>query len=224
MSKVETKIADLEERLSKTAINKHTMKSICYIKAQLAKLRTQQVEIMSSKKGGGSGFSIKKSGDATVAFIGFPSVGKSSLLNVLTFERTKSKVAAYDFTTIRAIPGMMDIESAKIQLIDLPGIILGAASGKGRGKEILGVVRSADLILIIINFREDGTLNVNDLYKIRKELFDVGIRLNEKPPRMQIKLRSKGGVGITSQVKQTLMTDDMIKVLGRRHKEGRLYG
>lgn len=218
MSKVEAKIADLEERLNKTAINKHTMKSICYIKAQLAKLRTQQVEIMSSKKGGGSGFSIKKSGDATVAFIGFPSVGKSSLLNVLTRNRTKSKVAAYDFTTIKAIPGMMDIESAKIQLIDLPGIILGAASGKGKGKEILGVVRSADLILIIINFREDGTLNVNDLYKIRKELFDVGIRLNEKPPRMQIKLRSKGGVGIISQVKQTVMFDDLIKTIMGEYK------
>ena len=108
MSKVEEKIADLEERLAKTAVNKHTMKSIVYIKAQLAKLRTQLVEITSSKKGGGTGFGIKKAGDAQVAFIGFPSVGKSSLLNELTGGRTDSKVASYDFTTLTAIPGMME--------------------------------------------------------------------------------------------------------------------
>jgi len=71
-------------------------------------------------------------------------------------------VAAYDFTTIRAIPGMMDIEQAKIQLIDLPGIILGAAVGKGRGKEVLAAARSADLVLIILTFKEDGTIRYTD--------------------------------------------------------------
>ncbi len=218
MSKIEEKIADLEDRLNKTAINKHTMKSVCFIKAQLAKLREQQVEITSSKKGGGTGFGVKKTGDAQVAFIGFPSVGKSSLLNILTEGATNSKVASYEFTTITAIPGMMDIESARIQLIDLPGIILGAAQGKGRGKEILGAVRSADLILIIICFRPDGTLNVDDLIKIRKELFNVGIRLNDKPPRVEVRIRTKGGVGITSQVPQTYLEDETIKAIMNEYK------
>ncbi len=138
MAKVEEKIADLEERLAKTTPNKHTMKSICEIKSQLSKLRTQLVEITSSKKGGGTGFGIKKAGDSQVAFIGFPSVGKSSLLNELTEGRTDSKVASYDFTTLSAIPGMMEINGAQIQLIDLPGIILGAAQGKGTRKRNSG--------------------------------------------------------------------------------------
>jgi small GTP-binding protein len=219
MSKVEEKIADLEERLSKTAVNKHTMKSIVYIKAQLAKLRTQLVEITSSKKGGGSGFGIKKSGDSQVAFIGFPSVGKSSLLNELTGGRTDSKVASYDFTTLRAIPGMMEIKGARIQLIDLPGIILGAAQGKGRGKQILGVVRTADLILIIINFQDDGKLNTTDLDVIRQELYNVGIRLNSKPPRMEIRGRQKGGIGITTQVKQSVLNEDLIKTMLYEYKK-----
>lgn len=219
MSKVEEKIADLEERLAKTSVNKHTMKSIVYIKAQLSKLRTQLVEITSSKKGGGSGFGIKKSGDAQVAFIGFPSVGKSSLLNELTEGRTDSKVASYDFTTLSAIPGMMEINGASIQLIDLPGIILGAAQGKGRGKQILGAVRTADLMLIIICFQENGKLKTEDLAIIRQELYNVGIRLNKKPPRMEIRPREKGGVGITSQVKQSILNEDLIKTIIFEYKE-----
>ncbi len=207
--KVEDRIKELEERLANTIPNKHTMKSINFIKAQLAKLREDLIRIVSSKKGGGGGFGIKKSGDAQVAFIGFPSVGKSSLLNLLTEDKTHSKVAAYDFTTLKAIPGMISIEKANIQLIDLPGIILGAAAGKGRGKEVLGAVRSTELILIIICFREDGSIDFSNLDIIRKELYNAGIRLNAKPPRITIKKRSKGGIHFTYKGEQLMDKDDV---------------
>jgi len=210
--KVEDRIKELEERLASTIPNKATQRSINYIKAQLAKLRESLIKIVSSKKGGGGGFGIKKSGDAQVAFIGFPSVGKSSLLNLLTEGDTHSKVAAYDFTTVTAIPGMMDIEDAKIQLIDLPGIILGAATGKGRGKEVLGAVRSAELILIIICFRQDGTINFTDLKNIRNELFNASIRLNTQPPRISIKKQTRGGIHFTSKGHQ-LMDKNEVKSL-----------
>ncbi len=210
--KVEDRIKELEERLASTNPNKSTQRSINYIKAQLAKLRESLIQIASSKKGGGGGFGIKKSGDAQVAFIGFPSVGKSSLLNLLTEGDTHSKVAAYDFTTITAIPGMMDIEDAKIQLIDLPGIILGAATGKGKGKQVLGAVRSSELILIIICFREDGTINFLDLKKIRNELNNAGIRLNSRPSRIYIKEQTRGGIHFTSKGPQ-LMDKNEVKAL-----------
>ncbi len=210
--KVEDRIKELEERLASTKVNKATQKSINFIKAQLAKLRESLIQIVSSKKGGGGGFGIKKSGDAQVAFIGFPSVGKSSLLNLLTEGNTHSKVAAYDFTTITAIPGMMNIEDAKIQLIDLPGIILGAATGKGKGKEVLGAVRTAELILIIICFREDGTINFLDLKKIRNELHNAAIRLNSRPPRIFIKAQNRGGIYFTSKGAQ-FMDKNEVKAL-----------
>ncbi len=207
--KVEDRIKELEERLANTKVNKATQKSINYTKAQLAKLRDDLIRISSSKKGGGAGFGIKRTGDAQVAFIGFPSVGKSSLLNLLTEGNTNSKVAAYDFTTVTAIPGMMDIEDARIQLIDLPGIILGAAAGKGKGKEVLAAVRSAELVLIIICFRSDGTINFSDLKAIRLELNNAGIRLNTKPPRIVIKERSRGGIHFTYKGHQIMDTDEV---------------
>lgn len=70
----------------------------------------------------------------TPTHAGFPSVGKSSLLTELT--GTNSEAAAYEFTTLTCIPGVIHYNDAKIQLLDLPGIIEGAAEGKGRGRQV----------------------------------------------------------------------------------------
>ena len=99
-----TKIQELEEELSKTKYNKKTQHHIGLIKAKIAELREKEA---SKKKSGGTGYTIKKSGHATVALLGFPSVGKSTLLNALT--KADSKVGSYDFTTLDLIPGLKGI-------------------------------------------------------------------------------------------------------------------
>lgn len=98
------------------------------LKAKLAKYRSQLLE-PTKKSEKGEGFDVLKSGDARVALIGFPSVGKSTLLSTLT--ATQSEAASYEFTTLTCIPGVIDYKGANIQLLDLPGIIEGAAQVNG---------------------------------------------------------------------------------------------
>ena len=141
------KIKDLEAEYARTQKNKATEGHLGIIKAKLSKLRAELLqEKQASSGGGGEGFAVQRSGDGRVALIGFPSVGKSSLLNTLT--STESLAAGYEFTTLTCIPGNILYKDTRIQLLDLPGIIEGAAHGKGRGKEVIAVARTSDLVLI----------------------------------------------------------------------------
>jgi ribosome-interacting GTPase 1 len=89
---VPEKIKKIEEDLLKTQVNKHTERHIGVLRAKLSKLKLEQEEQQARRSGSTVGYDVKKSGDGTVVLIGMPSVGKSTLLNVLT--NAKSKVAA----------------------------------------------------------------------------------------------------------------------------------
>ena len=114
------RIKEIEEEMAKTQKNKKTEYHIGRLKAQLAKLRREVLEPSSGKAQSGDGFAVVKFGDARVSLVGFPSVGKSSLLSLLT--RTQSKVSAEEFTTLTCVPGNLKINDANIQLLDLPVI------------------------------------------------------------------------------------------------------
>src|SRR5216684_7855509 len=188
------KIKLIEEEMKKTQINKKTEHHIGLLKAKLARLH-EELE-SSTSKGGGPAFEIKKGGDATVVLIGLPSVGKSTILNRLT--NAKSKVASYAFTTLTVVPGIMRHNGADIQILDLPGIISGASSGKGRGRRVLSVARNADLVLLILDVFQPGQLKT-----LKHEINEMGIRLDQKPPDVTITRASKGGVSITTTRKLT---------------------
>lgn len=66
-------------------------------------------------------------------------MGKSTFLSKIT--KTKSEVASYAFTTLTAIPGVLEYGGAEIQVLDLPGIIEGAAEGKGRGRQVISAAK-----------------------------------------------------------------------------------
>jgi small GTP-binding protein len=193
MASVTDRITELEEEIRRTKYNKATESHIGEIKAKIAKLRREAMKPKSS--GGGGGFDIRKSGDSTAVFIGFPSVGKSTLLNKLT--NARSEVASYEFTTLTVIPGVLEHSGARIQLLDLPGIISGASQGKGRGREILAVARSSDLLLIILDVFQART----QLDVILRELYSIGIRVNSMPPEVVISPKQRGGVAVNATVK-----------------------
>ena len=117
------RIAEIEEEMNRTQKNKATEGHLGLLKARIAKLRREQVEsIMRSGGAKGEGFDVIKSGDARIGLIGFPSVGKSTLLNTLT--DTYSEVQEREFTTLTCIPGVIRYRGSKLQLLDLPGIPL----------------------------------------------------------------------------------------------------
>ncbi len=202
------KIKKIEDDIHRTQVNKKTEHHIGLLKAKLAKLKREQEE--QASRGGGSsiGYDVKKTGDATVVLVGLPSVGKSTLLNRLT--NAKSKVAAYQFTTLTVVPGVMDYRGARIQVLDLPGIIEGASSGRGLGKRVLSVARNADLILFVVDVFQPEAVNV-----LRRELRNIGIRADESPPNVVIEQTSSGGITVSVQVKLTKISEELVKEILR---------
>lgn len=127
----------------------------------------------------------------------YSTVGKSTLLTKLT--GTFSLAAGYEFTTLTAIPGTMNYRccsmsilfstlktrnlcsnyrGAKIQVLDLPGIIEGAKDGKGRGRQVIASACTCNVILIVL----DALKSLTHKNIIEKELHGFGIRINQNPP------------------------------------------
>jgi len=106
----------------------------------------------------------------------------------------------------------MQYKGSKIQVLDLPGIIEGAAHGAGRGKEVIAVARSADAILIVLDAGKEGLSRHRDI--LERELETVGIRLNQRPPDVTVsKRKTGGGVRFASTVPQTQLGPDPEKVV-----------
>jgi uncharacterized protein len=122
---------------------------------------------------------------------------------------THSEVGAYEFTTLTTVPGIVQYKGAKLQILDLPGIIEGAKDGKGRGRQVIAVARTCSLIFIVLDVLKPLT----DKGIIEKEMEGFGIRLNKKPPNIAFKKKEKGGITVTNTVPLTNFDADEIKAV-----------
>jgi len=202
---LEEEIREIEEEIAETPYNKSTEAHIGRLKAKLAE-KKEELEQKQSSSGSGPGYAVEKHGDATVALVGFPSVGKSTLLNALT--NADSETGEYDFTTLDVNPGMLQYRGANIQLLDVPGLIEGAADGRGGGQEVLSVVRTADLVVFLLSAFE------TDQYeRLHDELYANGIRLDTEPPRVSVRKKHKDGISVTASVDLDLDEETVTGVL-----------
>jgi len=205
---IQKQIEEIEKEIRETPYNKNTQHHIGKLKAKVSQLK-EKLEHKGEGTDQASGYALKKEGDATIGLVGFPSVGKSTLLNELT--GAKSEVANYDFTTLEVFPGMIKHNGAEIQIWDLPGLVEGAAEGKGRGKEVLSVAREVDLIVMI------GDPYRNEVETIAEELESNGVRLNKSPPEIVINKREKGGIEVGTTRELTNIDEETIKGILRQY-------
>lgn len=128
---------------------------------------------------------VRREGAAQVALVGPPNVGKSSLLQALS--EIQIKTGDYPFTTLRPVPALTRIGGVLVQLVEIPGLIAGASEGRGGGRALLGVLRSADAIVYCARAGGDA----RELTAVRAEVTAAEIdkpsilaatRTDEAPP------------------------------------------
>jgi hypothetical protein len=102
---------------------------------------------------------------------------------------------------------MMVYKNARIQILDVPGLIEGAEEGKGRGREVLSVARGADLVVLITDIERMDAIG-----RISKALERNGIRLNQNPPSVIVEKASQGGLAIRSNIRQEISKETIKEV------------
>ncbi|MFX0077434.1 MAG: TGS domain-containing protein [Candidatus Hermodarchaeota archaeon] len=213
---LEEKITRLEEFLSLVPKHKATERIVALNKSRLAKLRREQEEKKTRAKSMGkqvSPFSIKKEGIQLILISDYhsPGVGKTSLLYLLT-GAAKEKIGR--FTPIPEI-GIYEYNKVRYQIVDMPALREGAATGIGNGKEILSQLRACDLICFCVDLSRDYKEQIDLLLK---ELTDAHIRINVPPPPITIEKTGSNKIQVfylSGEAKE----NDNIEELTERIKE-----
>lgn len=118
---------------------------------------------------------------ADVGLIGFPNVGKSTILSIVS--AAKPKIANYHFTTLKPNLGVVRVgEEKSFVIADIPGLIEGAHEGAGLGHDFLKhIERTRVLVHVLDTSGSEGRDPVEDFYKINEELSRYNIKLADKP-------------------------------------------
>ena len=205
----EEKIKALEEFLSAVPKHKGTANLRLWATRRLAELR-EEIEIRRRKRAGrGPRFFIEKEGAAQVIVVGPPNTGKSSIVSILT--GAKTKIADYPYSTIEPVPGMYKFKDVLFQLIDTPPLSPGSRSGLN--SRVIGLIRNADTIMIILDINGDP---IDDFERIYDELNSHGILLHKPRGRVVIERQRSGKLGIRVALMGRLLDctpDDIRKLL-----------
>ncbi len=148
------KVEALEEMMAVIPKHKGTEKLQADLRRRLAKLRTEAAKKHGVSKASAM-YTVQKEGAGQIVLVGAPNVGKSSLLARLT--HATPEIAEYPFTTRLPQPGMMPYENILIQLVDMPPF-----DEQFYEPWMGGIVRQADLVLLVVDLRSDDLLDEVD--------------------------------------------------------------
>jgi small GTP-binding protein len=137
-----------------------------WVNAQIVETRTRAKVVHRDS------IAVRREGAAQVALVGPPNAGKSSLLQALS--SLQIRTGDYAFTTTRPVPALVRLHGVLVQLVEIPGLIEGAAEDRGGGRALLGVLRGADAIV----YCAAADRPREELEAVRAEVAAAGI---EKP-------------------------------------------
>ena len=136
---------------------------------------------------------VRREGVAQIALVGPPNVGKSSLLQALS--EIQIKTGDYPFTTLRPVPALTRIGGVLVQLVEIPGLIGGAADDRGGGRALLGVLRTVDAIVYCCRAGGDPA----ELATVLAEVAAAGI---EKPAVLAATRADEADDGVIARLGQ----------------------
>ena len=116
---------------------------------------------------------------ADVGLVGFPNAGKSTLISRIS--RAKPKIADYPFTTLTPNLGVVAVDDISFVVADIPGLVPGAAQGKGLGHQFLRHVRRAAVLVYMCDLAALDRDPIDDIDVLRKELGEYDAELVERP-------------------------------------------
>ena len=176
-STIQAKIASLQEMLAIMPKHKGTDHLKAQLRSRLSKLMSDLEQ--SSSKGKGSGrtepFSMPKEGGGRATLIGPTNVGKSLLLNNSTGAR--SRVGAYELSTIEPVPGMLVYEDVLIQLVDTPPISNPSTQGR-----LYGLLRNTDVFVVVLDLSMDAQAQAQEVFSALEQWGFRMLHKGEAPP------------------------------------------
>jgi small GTP-binding protein len=146
---------------------------------------------------------VRREGAAQIALVGAPNAGKSSLLQALS--EIQIKIGDYAFTTLRPVPSLVRIGGVLVQLVEIPGLIEGAADDRGGGRALLGVLRNADVIV----YCQDVSAPWQQLETVRAEVTKAGIEL---PALLAATKSDEGSEAALEALREQFLDLDLIAV------------
>ena len=162
---------------------------------------------------------------ADVGLVGFPSVGKSTLLSVVS--AAKPEIADYHFTTLKPQLGLVHVGNDSFVMADLPGLIEGASEGKGLGLEFLRHIERCRVIIHVIDISStEGRDPVEDYNIIMKELESYGMGILDKPMVIAAnKMDDEGSILLLEEFKKKVKGKEIfpISALTREGVDKLLY-
>ncbi|MCF0227468.1 MAG: GTPase ObgE [Malacoplasma sp.] len=172
---------------------------------------------------------------ADIGLVGLPNAGKSTLIGALT--KAKPRTANYQFTTLEPVLGICEIQDEKITFVDLPGLIEGAAEGKGLGHEFLKHIERCSMLIHLVSLNPEDNDDVVHAYEsitnelklynealVNKPILIVANKLDIANADKQLELLKKKIkkpiIAISALKKQNLeeLLDDVVKMY-LKHKE-----